>query len=163
MTTAPYPAGAVRARPALDAERLWSGGVATAVVAAATALVGFLIARGLFGIPVLAPAEDGAWGTASVPAYALAAAGAALLATAILHLLIAFTPTPYLFFGWLMGLSIVAGMVAPFISGAETSAKVATAAINLAIGAAIWSLVASSAGNAIRAAARDHRPPPSAG
>jgi hypothetical protein len=59
--------------------------------------------------------------------YALSAAFAALLATGLVYLLILFTPTPYLFFGWIMRLAVVAGIVAPFISGAELSAKVATA------------------------------------
>jgi hypothetical protein len=41
-------------RQPVDAARLWTGGLATAVVAALVALVGVLIARGLFDIPVLA-------------------------------------------------------------------------------------------------------------
>jgi hypothetical protein len=39
----------------LDPAKLWSGGAATAVVAALTAVVGILLARGVFGVPVLAP------------------------------------------------------------------------------------------------------------
>lgn len=43
--------------------RLWAGGAATAVVAALIAVVGILIARGVFGVPVLAPEGEGTWGT----------------------------------------------------------------------------------------------------
>lgn len=42
-------------RPGIDARRLWAGGVATAVVAALVAVVGLLIARGIFEVEVLAP------------------------------------------------------------------------------------------------------------
>ena len=46
--------GTGQRRQPVDAGRLWTGGLATAVVAALVALVGVLIARGLFDIPVLA-------------------------------------------------------------------------------------------------------------
>jgi hypothetical protein len=38
---------------------LWTGGLATAVVAALVAVVGVLVARGLFDVPVLAPHRGG--------------------------------------------------------------------------------------------------------
>ena len=72
----------------VDARQLWSGGAATAVVAALIALAGILVCRWLFNIPVLAPRQDGAWGDASTAGYAIAAAAAALVATAIMHLLL---------------------------------------------------------------------------
>ena len=40
---------------AVDTGKLWAGGLATAVVAALIAVVGIVIARGIFHIPVLAP------------------------------------------------------------------------------------------------------------
>jgi len=64
----------------VDARQLWSGGAATAVVAALIALAGILVCRWLFNIPVLAPRQDGAWGDASTAGYAIAAAAAALVA-----------------------------------------------------------------------------------
>jgi fatty acid desaturase len=48
--TAPMPQG----RGRVDGRRLWSGGVATAVVAALVALVGVLVCRWLLDIPLLA-------------------------------------------------------------------------------------------------------------
>jgi hypothetical protein len=44
-----------RSRLSVDAGRLWMGGVATAVVAALIAVVGVLVARGLFDPPLLPP------------------------------------------------------------------------------------------------------------
>jgi hypothetical protein len=40
-------------RPKVDAGRLWPGGVTTAIVAALAALVGILLCRWLFNIPLL--------------------------------------------------------------------------------------------------------------
>src|ERR1700744_4586785 len=58
----PDAAAASRARPAPG--QFWAGAVATAVVAALIALVGILVCRWTLGIPILAPASDGAWGDA---------------------------------------------------------------------------------------------------
>ena len=60
----------------VNARQLWSGGAATAVVAALIALAGILVCRWLFGIPVLAPRQDGAWGDASTAGYAMPAGAA---------------------------------------------------------------------------------------
>ena len=51
MTVQPTQGGA----NAVAAGRLWAGGAATAVVAALIAVVGILLARGVFDVPVLAP------------------------------------------------------------------------------------------------------------
>ena len=134
----------------VDARRLWSGGAATAVVAALIALVGILVCRWLFNIPILAPRQDGAWGNASTAEYALAAAAAALLATAIMHLLLIATPRPLLFFNWIMALGTVIAVVYPFSTTAPLSQKIATAVINLVLGAAIGSLVNGTAARVIR-------------
>jgi hypothetical protein len=129
---------------------LWSGGVATAVVAALIALVGILICRWLFNIPILAPHRDGAWGDASTPEYVLAAAGAALVATALMHLLLLTTPRPQVFFGWIIALATLIAVVFPFSTTAPLSQKAATGVVNLALGIAIGSLLSSVAGRAVR-------------
>ena len=49
----------------VEARQLWSGGAATAVIAALMALAGILVCRWLFNIPVLAPRQDGAGDTAT--------------------------------------------------------------------------------------------------
>jgi hypothetical protein len=124
---------------AVDAKRLWSGGAATAVVAALIALAG-----------ILAPRQDGAWGDASTAGYATGAAVAALVATAIMHLLLIATPRPQMFFTWIIGLATVIAVVYPFSTTAPLSQKVATAVINLVLGAAIGSLIDGTAARAIR-------------
>ena len=134
----------------VDARQLWSGGAATAVVAALIALAGILICRWLFGIPVLAPRQDGAWGDASTAGYAIAAAAAALVATAIMHLLLIATPRPQTFFTWIIGLATVIAVVYPFSTTAPLSQKAATAVINLVLGAAIGSLINGTAARVIR-------------
>jgi hypothetical protein len=133
----------------VDASRLWTGGVATAVVAALVAVVGVLIARGLFGVPMLAPTEEGALGSATTARLAGVAAGAALVATGLMHLLLLFIPRPWQFFTWIVSLATLAAVLLPFSTGAGTATKVATAAINLAIGVAIGSLIAGVASSAV--------------
>lgn len=129
---------------------LWAGGVATAVVAALIALAGILIARWLFTIPILSPKRDGAWGDASTGMYVLSAAGAALAATALMHLLLLTTPRPQVFFGWIIGLATIVAVVFPFSTTASVAQKAATALVNLVLGFAIGTLVNSVAGRAVR-------------
>ena len=141
--------------PRLNPGALWAGGVATAIVAALIALVGILVCRWLFDIPILAPRRDGAWGDASTGTYTLAAAGAALVATAIMHLLLLGTPRPQVFFFWIIGLATVVAVVFPFSTTAPLSQKAATGVVNLILGIAIGSLVSGVAGRAV--------PPPASG
>ena len=125
----------------VDAKALWSGGVATAVVAALIALVGILVSRWLFNIPILSPRQDGAWGNASTVGYTFAAAACALAATALMYLLLISTPRPRTFFGWIIALATLVAVVYPFSTTAPMSQKLATAALNLVLGFAIGTLV----------------------
>jgi hypothetical protein len=133
----------------VDARQLWSGGAATAVVAALVALVGILVCRWLFKIPILAPQRDGAWGDASTVGYVFASAAIALFATALMHLLLLSTPRPRTFFSWIIGLATMIAVVFPFSTTAPVSQKAATALVNLVLGFAIGSLIS---GVSIRAA-----------
>lgn len=130
---------------ALDAGKLWAGGLATAGVAALIATVGILIARGVLDIPVLAPKGAGLWGNANTATYALAAGVAALVATALLQILAATTPNPGRFFTWLMFLLTTVATVLPLTLDAQTAARIATAAINLVLGIAITSTLNATA------------------
>ena len=103
------------------------GGLVT-VVAALVAVVGVLIARGLFDVPVLAPTREGALGDASTARLALLAAVAAVAATGLMHLLLVSTP-PFRFFTWIVSLLTLVAALAPFMTDAELDTKVATAAI----------------------------------
>jgi hypothetical protein len=125
----------------VDAGRLWTGGLATAVVAALVALVGVLIARGLFDIPVLAPAGEGALGNSNTARLAILAAFAALAATGLMHLLLVSTPRPFRFFSWIVSLLTLVAVLAPFMTEAKLATQVATAAIGLRSGwpSARWS------------------------
>jgi hypothetical protein len=107
----------------VDARALWSGGAATAVVAALIALVGILVSRWLFKIPILSPQRDGAWGDASTVGYVFASAAIALFATAIMHLLLLSTPRPRTFYTWIAGLATVIAVVFPFSTTAPLSQK----------------------------------------
>jgi Family of unknown function (DUF6069) len=151
MSVPPYEDhGRRQPAPNVDAGRLWTGGAATAAVAALVAVVGVLIARGLFEVPLLAPTGEGALGDASTARLAGLAALAALLATGLMHLLLLSTPRPGQFFSWIIGLVTVIAAVLPFLTDAEPGTKIATAALNLAIGATIGSLVSSIARSAVR-------------
>jgi hypothetical protein len=141
--------GTTRPAARLDAGRLWMGGIATAVVAALVAVVGVLISRGLFDVPLLAPTREGALGDTSTAGLAGLAAVAALLATGLMHLLLVTTPRPRRFFTWIMALATLIAVILPLMTDAEASSRIATALINLSIGVAVGSLVSSSARSAV--------------
>jgi Family of unknown function (DUF6069) len=142
MTSPNMPAGRTRESGlTVDAGRLWPGGIATAVVAALVALAGVLVCRWLFGIPLLAPKSDGAYGDAHTTGMVLAAAAAALVATALMHLLLIGTPRPLAFFNWIVGLATLLAVLFPFSTSAPVTAKAATAVVDLVLGIAIGSLI----------------------
>lgn len=128
---------------AVNVSRLWSGGLATAVVAVLAIFAGTLIFRGVFGVPVLAPEEAGHLGDTTTATYALTAGAVALLATALMHMLLLSAPRALTFFGWIMGLAIAIAAITPFSQAAELSSQMATAVINLVTGIAIASLLRS--------------------
>jgi hypothetical protein len=142
--------GGTPPRPKVDAGQLWPGGVATAIVAALVALVGILVCRWLFNIPLLSPRRDGAYGDAHTTGYVLAAAVAALIATLLLYLLLLSTPRPTTFFTWIVALATIVVVLFPFSTSAPLSQKVATAAVDLVIGFAIGSLLNSVAARSTR-------------
>jgi hypothetical protein len=152
MTVPPgaYDQGGARPRPAVDAGRLWAGGLVTALVAALVAIVGVMIVRGLFDVPVLAPTREGTLGDASTIQLAVLAFVAALLATGLMHLLLAAVVQPFQFFNWIVALVTVALVIFPFLTDAELAEQVGTAAIYLVIGVAVGSLVSGVARSAIR-------------
>src|SRR5260370_41153536 len=121
-------------RPKIDVTQLWAGGVATAIVAGLVALVGVLVWRWLFGVPILAPKSDGAYGDVHTTDYVLASAGAALVATALAQLLLVSTPRPLVFFGWIVGLPTVVVVLYPFGTAALLSETAATATVDLVLG-----------------------------
>ena len=130
-------------RMVIDVPRLWSGGVATAVVAALVAWIGVLIGQSILdrdlggAAVILSP-------FASLTAnYALTAALLALAATGLAHLLSVSTPRPTVFFGWIVGLFTVAGIVIPFTREGTMSDKATVAVINLVLGICVGSLLSA--------------------
>jgi hypothetical protein len=150
MTSPNMPAGRTRESGlTVDAGRLWPGGIATAVVAALIALAGVLVCRWLFGIPLLAPKSDGAYGNVHTTGFVLAAAAAAIIATALMHLLLIGTPRPIAFFNWIVGLATLLAVLFPFSTSAPVTAKAATAVVDLVLGIAIGSLTGSVAARSL--------------
>lgn len=147
----------------VNAGRLWAGGLATAAVAALIAVVGILVARGLFDIEVLAPKSAGVWGAADTGWYALGAALAALAATGLMHVLLLTTPRPMRFFGWVVALATVVAMLAPWATEEGLGPRMYTAGLNLVLGVAIGSLVAGTTRTAITRPSAVPLPRPSPG
>jgi hypothetical protein len=146
----PGPPSAASGQPRVNATRLWSAGLATAVVAALIALVGVLIVRAVFRIALYAPATAGAFGSSATIVLCVTAALAALAATGLAHLLLLSTPRPLTYFGWIVGLLTTAAFVLPFLAGRSFPIAFAMAVIHLVIGMAIGSLVSGAAATARR-------------
>jgi drug/metabolite transporter (DMT)-like permease len=158
MGTPAYPVARGEPAPSqVDTRSLWTGGLATALVAALVAVVGVLVARGLLGIPVLAPKRNGAFGDVTTIQLALLAAASALVATVLLHVLLLAVPRPLIFFGWIVALATAAMSLLPFAGTAALEAKLATSIIYLLIGLAIGSLLTSVASWAIRRSSPTYR------
>ena len=136
-------ANAPRPRVAIDAARLWGGGVATACVAALVAVAGVLICQHVLDISLVRPALLLDVADTFVLDYALTAFLLALVATGLAQVLAVATPRPRAFFGWIVGLATVCGAAAPFAIGDDLESQVATACINVVLGVCVWSLVSS--------------------
>lgn len=132
----------------LDARRLWAGAVVSAVIASLVAVAGILLARGLFGVPLLAPLAQGVWGSVSTGAYALAAAVLTLAAAGVMQLLWIVVPRPTWYFGWLVGLATLIGMLLPLTLNVDFGSKVATATMDLVMGIVVSVLISSTARSA---------------
>ena len=125
----------------VDVRRLWTGGIATACVAALAAWVGVLVGQGVLDVSlgetaVVLDISDSLTFNYAVTAFLLA-----LAATALAHLLSVTTPKPRAFFSWIVGLVTLAAMIVPFTREGETGAKVCISVINLVLGLCIGSLL----------------------
>ncbi|GAA4473081.1 hypothetical protein GCM10023094_06120 [Rhodococcus olei] len=132
--------GAVPGTPEqrIDAGKFWAGAAAAALVAALTGLVVTLLVRAFDLVP-LAPNWTGEVG---LPVrFAIVGFGAALVAALLLYLLLVTTPGGDSFFGWIVGLLILAGAILPFVYDASTGDRIATSLVHLAIGLPILGLL----------------------
>lgn len=137
-------------RSGVDAKRLWAGGAATALVAALAAFIGLMVARGIFGVPVLAPTEAGLVGDATTIGLTSLAAAGALVGTALMHLLLLTTPSPQTFFAVIAGLVTMVFVLQPFTTDSAMTTKIATALVYLVTGGVIGFLITTVANNAER-------------
>lgn len=133
----------------LDAAKLWTGGIATAVVAALIGLVGALVLRAAMQQGLHVPVGTAFGEQATVLLCTLAATGA-LAATGLAHLLVLSTPRPLAYLGWIIGLATAAFAVLPFLTTTVLPLAAAQAVITVVIGMAIGSLVTGSAASARR-------------
>lgn len=140
----PAPAGPEPPRrPQVAAGKLWGGGIMAALVAALASVVLMLLVRGVLDIAVFAPERDGTLAALPTGTLAAGAAVAALLATALLHLLLLAVPQPGRFFSCIVGLATVCMMLLPFTTQAEWPPKIATAFVYLVLGLVIGKLLAA--------------------
>ena len=126
---------------AVDAARLWGGGLATACVAALVAVVGVLVFGVVLDVSLVRPALLLDVADTFSADYALTAFLLALLATGLAHGLALTTPRPRMFLSWIVGLATVAGIAAPFAIGSALESQAATACINLCLGVCVLSLL----------------------
>jgi len=146
------------ARSRVDAGVLWAGGAATAVVAALVAAVGALICDSLLGVTLIPVWGHDRLTMSDRAALPVGAAVAALLATALLHLLLVAVPSPVRFFNWVVGLVAIAFAVAPFGYDATTKTQVATAVVDFVVVISIGILLRAAARRACRPQVIEPRP-----
>jgi hypothetical protein len=130
-------------RMVIDVPRLWSGGGATALVAALVAWVGVLVSTGVLDLSISKAAVVVPFFQSFTGNYVVTAALAALAATGLAHLLCLSTPRPIAFFNWIVALATVAAAVIPFTRGGTMSDKLAVCVINLVLGICIGSLLSA--------------------
>jgi hypothetical protein len=136
--------------PHVQAGVLWAGGVATAVVAALVAAIGELVFEAILNVPLISIADGGTTTWTDRASYWLGAAILALLATGLLHLLIVAVPQPTRFFTWVLVLTAVVLVAAPFGYDEPRSSQVATAVTGLGVVIAIGALLPGVARRAVR-------------
>jgi hypothetical protein len=141
----------------VSARRLWAGGGATAVVAAGIGVVGVLLIRGLLGIPILS--AKGQLVDQAMAVVPISAALAALVATALLHLLLLTTPRPTAFFGAICAIVVAIMVIQVFLVGGTTEQQVATSVLYVVIGVGISCLLSGVARTSVRAFTRSGNAP----
>jgi len=130
----------------VDVRKLWAGGAATAIVAALVAMVTVLVESVILDVTPVAPGwllGDGSNATLTTR-FAVTAAVAALLATGLMQLLLATTPRPTRFFGWIVALATVAAAVVPFGLTGDVAEQLAAAVAALLIGIVIGALISGA-------------------
>lgn len=132
----------------MSTRRLWAGGGATALVAAGVGVVGVLFVRGVLNIPILS--AKGGLVNQAMAVVPLSAGLAALVATALLHLLLLTTPRPVSFFGAICAIAIAIVVLQVFLAGGTREDQVATAMLYVVIGGTVIMLLSGVARTAVQ-------------
>jgi hypothetical protein len=134
----------------VDAGRLWAGGVATAVVAAFVTLIAIEVLHKLLHAPILSPGGLKQAADYAMVTFPIAAGLITLLATGLLHLLMATTPRASQFFAWIASLGMAVVILQVFLHDTDAITKVETTAFYLLIGVAIISSLLGVSRTAVR-------------
>lgn len=127
-------------RPRFDARRYWVGSALTAVVAAMIGLIGMIVGKDILTRAV--PTHDLAGlGAVGIGAYTASVAVIAVVAAVLFAVIARLAPQPGHYFGWIGSLGVVLAVVLPFTLPLALLSQTVFAIINLAVGAAIVTLV----------------------
>lgn len=138
-----------RGQTEFSTTKLWTGGVAAALIEALLAIVGFLVVKNILRMPILGVAPSGNTFNPTMAGYAFAGAVAAILATAVMHLLLVGTPRPLFYFGWIGALCTAILVLIPLGIRQSWSEVIPTAVINLIGGIVITAIVRGTAAASI--------------
>lgn len=133
----PATAGTEDPRLGLEVGRFWAGAVATVVVAGLIGLAAAFVIGDVAGLELQSPP----FGGTDLVAWAVAGALFALVAAVLLHLLVASTPRPHSFFGWVVVLATIILAALPFAGDVELLTAILTAVVWIVLGIAVWSLL----------------------
>ena len=111
-------------------------------------MVGVLLVRRLLGIPTLS--AKGQLVDQAMAVVPITAGLAALVATALLHLLLLTTPRPTAFFGAICAIVIAIMVLQVFLGGASIEEEVATSMLYVVVGVGIISLLSGVARTAVQ-------------
>lgn len=134
----------------LDARRFWTGCAATAGIAAGVALVGFLVVRTVFEMPILGVSVYDGVGEPSLIVYMLVVAVGAGAAAALMYMLVTGSPRPFAYFRWIMALALVLTALVPAFASEDRPTGLVTAGLNVLIGGVVWLGVVVAAKLALR-------------
>lgn len=123
--------------PELPLRQLWWTGLSCAAGGSLLTFAAVFGLRGMFGIevPVFAGTDVAVEGAAT--SYALCVLAATVQGTALMHLLLAGAARPVRAFAFIGGLAVALMAVVPLLLNGPLDARVVTAGINLAGGAAV--------------------------
>ncbi|OLT11595.1 hypothetical protein BJF79_23830 [Actinomadura sp. CNU-125] len=123
--------------PDLPLRQLWWTGLSCAVGGSVLTFAAVLGLRGMFGldVPVFAGTDVAVEGAAT--SYALCVLAGTVQGTALMHLLLAGAARPVRAFAFIGGLAVAIMAVLPLLLNGPVAARLVTAGINLAGGAAV--------------------------